>query len=178
MIGGSKFILGLMAAGLLALSACAHTPSVKPYGPGPGDPRAERIVIEKSLGRMTLYKDGRAWREYRIALGSGGLAPKMQEGDHLTPEGVYFIKNRNPQSIYHRSLRISYPNESDARRAKLMGVQPGGHIMIHGLSADKRRLGKRHAQTNWTQGCIAVTDREIEEIWNSVADGTPVEIRA
>lgn len=161
---------------LVLLAGCAAPQGPSPYGPGPNDPRADSILIEKSKRRMTLYRHGLPWKSYRIALGQGGLEPKRQEGDNLTPEGLYYIENRNPQSIFYRSLRISYPNEEDMRRAMLAGVQPGSHIMIHGLSNETRRKGRNHIKRDWTHGCIAVTDREIEEVWNSVADGTPVEI--
>lgn len=164
--------------GAVLLSACASTPSLKPYGPAPTDPQAERIVIEKAAQRLTLYRNGKPWREYRVALGQGGLAPKVQEGDKLTPEGLYYIRNRNPQSIFYKSLRISYPSPEDTLRAKRMGVQPGGNIMIHGLPRGKEWVGANHLRQNWTQGCVAVTNSEIEQIWNTVADGTPVEIKS
>lgn len=167
-----------MAGIVMMLGACAHQPPpLKPYGPLPADIQADHIVIEKAARKMTLYRHGYPWKHYKIALGQGGLAPKQQEGDGLTPEGLYYIKNRNPQSIFYRSLRISYPNETDTMRAKMMGVQPGGNIMIHGLHNDAVKRNRAKGKKDWTQGCIAVNDREIEDIWNSVADGTPVEIR-
>ncbi len=159
------------------LTACGG-PRLKEYGPGPSDPQANYIVIEKTARKMTLYRNDKPWRAYHVALGQGGLAPKRQEGDKLTPEGLYYIKNRNPQSIFYKSLRISYPNPEDTLHAKKMGVQPGGHIMIHGLPNGKGWVGVRHRNKDWTEGCIAVTNEEIEQIWNTVADGTPVEIRS
>lgn len=167
----------VLIIGALLLVGCAAGPSIKPYGPAPGDLQAERIVIEKSARHLTLYRAGKPWRHYQIALGQGGLEPKVQEGDKRTPEGLYYIKNRNPQSIYHRSLRLNYPNEQDKLRAARLGVQPGHNIMIHGLPNGKGYYGTRHRRKDWTEGCIAVTNEEIEQIWNTVADGTPVEIR-
>lgn len=174
---GRGFYLGALIFLLpVFLGGCAAP--LKPYGPGPHDPQAEKIVIEKSARRLTLYRGGKPWRIYQVALGQGGLEPKEREGDRRTPEGVYFIKNRNPESIYYRALRISYPGPDDLVRARRGGYKPGSHIMIHGLPRGKEWVGERHRLKDWTEGCIAVTNREIEEIWNSVADGTPVEIRS
>ena len=111
-------------------------------------------------------------RSYRIALGAVPSGHKEREGDGRTPEGVYVIDRRNPKSAYHLSLHISYPNEADRERARALGVDPGGDIMIHGMpNGGEARSG------DWTRGCIAVTNAEIEEIWELVADGTVIEIR-
>jgi len=112
-----------------------------------------------------------------VALGQGGLAPKQRAGDGRTPEGRYVIDSRNSASAYHRSLHISYPNPEDRKRAAKLGVSPGGDIMIHGLPNGKGFIGSAHRAYDWTLGCVAVTDAEIEEIWKLVPDGTPVEIR-
>ena len=175
---GLTIKLAVVLGCAVLLAGCGGAPRLKEYGPAPTDPQANYIVIEKSKRQMTLYRNDKPWRSYQVALGQGGSAPKQQEGDKLTPEGLYYIKNRNPQSIYHKSLRVSYPNPEDTLRAKKMGVQPGGHIMIHGLPNGKGRVGVRHRNKDWTEGCIAVTNEEIEQIWNTVADGTPVEIRS
>lgn len=167
----------LILSMVVMLSGCAQAPLPSPYGPAPGAPRADKILIEKSERRMTLYRYGKPWKTYRVALGRGGLAPKMQEGDQRTPEGLYYIEARNPQSIYHLSLRLNYPGPEDKMRALKMGVRPGSDIMIHGLPNGKGYVGRRHLKKDWTEGCIAVTNQEIEELWTIVADGTPVEIR-
>ncbi len=167
---------GFLLLMVIFLAGCAAPPP-SPYGPAPHAPRADHILVEKSKRRMVLYRHGRPWKTYPVALGQGGLPRKEQEGDRRTPEGRYVIESRNPQSIYYRSLRISYPSDEDKRRALTMGVQPGSDIMIHGLPKGKGHYGRRHLKQDWTEGCIAVTNQEIDEIWSIVADGTPIEIR-
>jgi murein L,D-transpeptidase YafK len=110
-------------------------------------------------------------------LGEGGLEPKEREGDARTPEGHYIVDSRNAASHYHKALHISYPGTEDRQRAAKLGVSPGGAIMIHGLPNGMAWLGATHRFYDWTLGCIAVTDAEIDEIWKLVPDGTPVEIR-
>lgn len=138
--------------------------------------QADRIVIEKAAGRMTLLRDGQPLCRYRVATGSGGPGPKRREGDRLTPEGTYHIAGRNPRSAYHLSLRISYPAPADRAAAEARGENPGCDIMIHGLPNGRGWIGPLHRLRNWTAGCVAVTDAEIREIWALVPDGTPVEI--
>ena len=126
---------------------------------------------------MELLANGEVIRTYRVALGQGGLAPKEREGDARTPEGRYIIDSRNAASAYHKALHISYPNADDRRRAAKLGVLPGGAVMIHGLPNGKAWVGAGHRLYDWTLGCVAVTDQEIDEIWDMVPIGTPVEIR-
>ncbi|MHB8709283.1 MAG: L,D-transpeptidase family protein, partial [Desulfuromonadales bacterium] len=116
-------------------------------------------------------------KAYRIALGGNPIGPKEKQGDHKTPEGIYFIESRNRDSQYHLSLRISYPNESDKRHAQALGVSPGGDIMIHGIKNGFSWVGDTHTEVDWTRGCIAVTDEEIEEIFKLVPIGTVVDIK-
>ena len=130
-----------------------------------------RVVVNKGRREMLLLSGESVVRTYRIALGRDPVGHKMQEGDGRTPEGRYTIDRRNPRSAYHLSLHISYPNEQDRERAGVLGVDPGGDIMIHGLPNEG---GTREG--DWTRGCIAVTDAEMDEIWDLVPDGTPVEI--
>ena len=113
----------------------------------------------------------------KVALGTGGLAPKDRQGDGRTPEGHYVIDARIPASHYHKALHVSYPNAQDRLRATRLGVAPGGDIMIHGLPNGRGAIGSAHRLYDWTLGCIAVTDNEIDEIWTLVPTGTPVEIR-
>ena len=134
--------------------------------------RVDRIVIHKSRREMLLLSGDAVVRQYRVALGRTPVGPKLQEGDGKTPEGRYVIDRRNPRSAYHLSLHISYPDAADCERARAAGVDPGGDIMIHGLKNGECREG------DWTQGCIAVTDDEMDEIWKLVADGTRVVIEA
>jgi murein L,D-transpeptidase YafK len=138
--------------------------------------RADRIVINKARRELLLLRRGEVIRRYLVALGRQPVGHKQEEGDGKTPEGSYTISGRNPKSAFHRSLRISYPNAADRERALRKGVRPGGDIMIHGLPNGRGDLGAAHRSTDWTEGCIAVTDEEIEEIWRLVADGTPVRI--
>jgi murein L,D-transpeptidase YafK len=135
------------------------------------------VLIEKAARRLTLFSGGTPVRTYAVALGSQPVGPKIQQGDDRTPEGSYVIDGRNFHSAYHLALHISYPNAVDRDRAAALGVDPGGDIMIHGLPNGSGWLGPAHRERDWTEGCIAVTDSEIEEIARLVPDGTPVEIR-
>ena len=137
----------------------------------------DKVLIEKKSRRLTLIANGEAIKIYSIALGGNPVGPKERQGDNKTPEGNYFIESRNRHSGYHLSLRISYPNARDKKRAKELGVSPGGDIMIHGAKNDLSWIGDFHAEIDWTQGCIAVTNKEMEEIARLVPNGTPVEIR-
>lgn len=164
----SSFAVWLCIA-LIALPALAQQPSQLQ--------RADSIIILKKDHVLELLANGRVIHTYKVALGRGGLAPKQKEGDARTPEGHYIIDSRNAASHYHKALHISYPDASDRAHAAKLGVSPGGAIMIHGLPNGTGWLGSSHRLYDWTLGCIAVTDSEIDEIWNLVPEGTPVEIR-
>jgi tetratricopeptide (TPR) repeat protein len=138
---------------------------------------ADKILIEKKDRRLTLFSNGNVIKTYKIALGANPEGSKEMQGDNKTPEGSYIIDSRNRDSRYHLSLHISYPNEEDKRRAKRNGVSPGGDIMIHGLINGYSWVGEAHTAFDWTKGCIAVTDEEIEEIDKLAPNGTVVEIR-
>jgi tetratricopeptide (TPR) repeat protein len=138
---------------------------------------ADKILIEKKERRLTLILRGEVLKTYKIALGGNPNGPKERQGDNKTPEGTYVIDSRNQDSRYHLSLHISYPNEKDKQRARELGVSPGGDIMIHGIKKGVSWVGDFHAEVDWTKGCIAVTDEEIEEIEKLVPNGTIVEIR-
>src|SRR4051812_25599918 len=135
---------------------------------------ADSMVLNKREHRLTLFAQGHALRSYLVALGANPSGPKLRRGDGRTPEGLYRIDSRNPQSQYHLSLHISYPSDLDRVRAQRAGVSPGGDIMIHGLPDRFASVGALHRQQDWTLGCVAVTDAEIEEIWRAVPDGTPI----
>jgi murein L,D-transpeptidase YafK len=139
--------------------------------------KVDSILILKREHLLELRSGGAVVRTYHVALGRGGLAPKQQEGDARTPEGRYVIDLRNSNSSFYRALHISYPNAEDRKRANLLGVSPGGAIMIHGLPNGIGFLGSAQRLFDWTQGCVAVTDKEMDEIWGLVAVGTPVEIQ-
>jgi tetratricopeptide (TPR) repeat protein len=137
----------------------------------------DRILIEKSARRLMLISQGEVLKTYKIALGGNPIGPKERQGDNKTPEGTYVIDARNRDSRFHLSLHISYPNEKDKNRAKELGVSPGGDIMIHGIKNGFSWVGDAHAGLDWTKGCIAVTNEEIEEIARLAPNGTIVEIR-
>ena len=135
---------------------------------------ADHILVEKSKRTLKLYSNNQTIREYAISLGKDPLGPKQERGDNKTPEGHYRIISRNANSKYHLALEISYPDAQDTERANKSGVDPGDKIMIHGLPED---FNTRKRPKDWTEGCIAVTNEEIEEIWRLVPDGTTIEIR-
>lgn len=142
-----------------------------------GKGAVDRILVEKEGRRLMLVYKGEVIKTYRIALGGNPVGPKEREGDNKTPEGTYSIDSRNRDSQYHLSLHISYPSEKDRARARELGVSPGGDIMIHGIKRGMSWVGDFHSSIDWTKGCIAVTDEEIEEIDKLAPDGTVVEIR-
>jgi tetratricopeptide (TPR) repeat protein len=137
----------------------------------------DRILIEKSTRRLMLISRGEVLKSYKIALGGNPIGPKERQGDNKTPEGTYVIDGRNREGRFHLSLHISYPNERDKKRAKELGVSSGGDIMIHGIKNGFSWVGDAHSGVDWTKGCIAVTDQEIEEIDKLAPNGTIVEIR-
>jgi murein L,D-transpeptidase YafK len=138
---------------------------------------ANSIVVHKKARTMELFNAGQVLKTYKIALGGEPIGAKTKQGDHRTPEGMYVIDSRNLHSQFHRSLHISYPNPADKERARRLGVPTGGDIYIHGLPNGYGFIGAAHRARDWTDGCIAVTNAEIEEIWRLVENGTPVEIR-
>jgi murein L,D-transpeptidase YafK len=141
------------------------------------DISVDKIVVEKEARRLTLVSKGQSIRTYKVALGKSPEGPKEKEGDNKTPEGVYNIDARNSKSGYHKSLHISYPNIKDIKHAKELGVSPGGNIMIHGIKNGLGWAGDFHRWLDWTQGCIAVTNKEMDELWDLVPNGTAVEIK-
>jgi murein L,D-transpeptidase YafK len=143
--------------------------------PGPLE-KADRIEVRKSERVMTLLRDGKVLKTYKVALSTVPVGPKEREGDHKVPEGLYVVDAKNPQSQFYLALHISYPNAADRARARKLGVRPGGNIEIHGLGKKFAWVGGLHRQVDWTDGCIAVTNSEIEEIWQLVPVSTPVEI--
>ena len=138
--------------------------------------KADTILVEKGARRLTLLSGSRELKDYHIALGFSPIGPKGREGDGRTPEGIYSIDFHKPDSAFHRALHVSYPSAQDSARAAEAGVSPGGDIMIHGLPNGLGALGAAYRSRDWTAGCIAVTDPEIDEIYSSVDDGTPIEI--
>jgi murein L,D-transpeptidase YafK len=139
--------------------------------------KADWVLVLKGARRLLLLQGDRVLRDYEVALGASPAGPKRHRGDQRTPEGRYRIDARVADSRFHRALHISYPNEDDLAFARRAGVEPGGDVMIHGLPDGERWVGEAHRGYDWTNGCIAVTDDEMSEIWELVDDGTPIEIR-
>ena len=157
----------LLLAATLALSACSS--KFMTYR----GPEVTQVLVDKGERRMYLLHHRQVLKAYDIGLGFAPEGHKMVEGDGRTPEGDYTIDRRNPNSSFYLSIGIDYPNEEDVARANLLGQSPGGDIFIHGRPNDRGwRIGSR----DWTAGCIAVTDREMREIYAMVQDGTPIRI--
>lgn len=140
-------------------------------------PRVDKVIVIKKNRLLMLLKDGEIFKTYRVSLGKQPSGHKIMAGDQRTPEGKYILDSRNPRSKYYLSIHISYPNESDIINARKLGVSPGGGIMIHGLSQGQRAGREAQVFSDWTNGCIAVSNTEMEEIWRLVQDGTPIEIK-
>lgn len=137
----------------------------------------DRIVVEKSARRLSVFRERKLVKNYRIALGRNPVGAKREEGDMRTPEGIYKIDGRNPRSSFHLALHVSYPSDEDKKRAAGNGVSAGFDIMVHGIQNGRGWIGAFHRWKDWTAGCIAVTDEEIEELWRVTPDGTAIEIR-
>lgn len=150
-----------------AASAIGDTPNL----------HIDRVVVYKHDRKMVLQSNGKVIRSYRVALGGDPIGPKRQEGDHRTPEGLYVLDSRNAHSHFYKAFHISYPNSEDIAGAKKLRVSPGGDIMLHGLPKGYAWLGTAHTLHDWTDGCIAVTNEEMDEIWELVRVGTPIEIK-
>ena len=138
--------------------------------------KADRVVVIKHEHVMMLMRDGQVLKTYRVALGRGGIGPKVRAGDNKVPEGVYPVAGRNAQSAFHRALRVGYPTPQQVRDAQRSGVDPGD-FMIHGIRNGLGWVGQLQRYVDWTKGCIAVTDGEMDEVWRAVPDGTPIEIK-
>lgn len=141
-----------------------------------GLPMADRVVVHKAERRLELHHRGEAFKSFPIALGANPEGHKQQEGDQRTPEGEYVLDWRNPNSSFFLALRVSYPNAEDVRRARERGVNPGNNIMIHGLPNELRHSSREYLQADWTDGCIAVSNSAMIDIWLAVPDGTPITI--
>ena len=137
----------------------------------------DRVVVLKSERRLLLYDGDERVASYRVALGAEPTGHKTYQGDSRTPEGRYTLDYRNENSQFHRSIHVSYPNEADLAEAVAADVPPGGNVMVHGLPNGKGWMGALYNLRDWTDGCIAVSNRQMEEIWRAVPDGTPIEIR-
>jgi murein L,D-transpeptidase YafK len=166
----------VLAVALVALAGVLVWADL-PYPHLPAGAKADRLVVLKGRHELLLLSHGRTLATYRVALGKHPAGPKQQQGDGRTPEGLYFIDYHKPDSSFYRALHLSYPSAADWKRATARGVDPGGAIMIHGVRPRLRALGRLHRLVDWTDGCIAVTNPEMDQIFAAVSDGTPVELR-
>ena len=148
-----------------------------PFSPLPAGVKADLLVVNKGERQLSAYSHGQLLRSYRVSLGGEPVATKIRQGDRKTPEGNYVIDGHNPISSFHRALHVSYPSAADTARAKAGGHDPGGEIMVHGIRNGLGWIGRAHRLIDWTTGCIAVTDGEIEELYRIVPDGTRIEIK-
>jgi hypothetical protein len=148
-----------------------------PVAPGEKYQMADRVVVKKSERRLYLMRANQIVAEYPIRLGLNPTGHKLREGDFRTPEGSYELVRRNPKSEFFLSLEVSYPNEADKARAKQLGVSPGGLIMIHGQPNVRRKSPEYYENFDWTNGCIAVSNSDMVDIWLRTGVGTPIEIR-
>ena len=138
---------------------------------------ADKVLVVKSERKLYLLKKGEVLREFTVALGLRPVGHKQREGDFRTPEGRYVLESRNPSSDYFLSIKVSYPNVEDRARARAAGVDPGGQIMIHGLPNQPKRAEETYFGWDWTDGCIAVSNSDMIDIWLMTQDSTPIEIR-
>ncbi|GAA5524394.1 hypothetical protein Maes01_00951 [Microbulbifer aestuariivivens] len=138
--------------------------------------KADEVVVYKSKSLMQLKRNGRVLKSYKVVFGENPRGHKVMQGDERTPEGRYTLDWKNPQSRFYRSIHISYPNAADKARARRLGVDPGGDIMIHGIKPQWKGMENYLTKMNWTDGCIAVTNPEMDEIWAMVDTPTPISI--
>ncbi|RYZ41357.1 MAG: hypothetical protein EOP49_28975 [Sphingobacteriales bacterium] len=134
----------------------------------------DSIAVWKGERKLMVYKDRVLLKTYRVALGRAPVGDKQMEGDFRTPEGLYKIDAKNPHSGYHKNLGISYPNNADRAAARALGKSPGGDIKIHGLPNGRPDIGKLHRLKDWTFGCIALTNEEVDELYQHTRVGTPI----
>jgi murein L,D-transpeptidase YafK len=157
-------------------SAGSLSESTRPLDSADTLPMADHIIVRKSLRRLYLMRGNTVLRSYRIALGLDPVGQKVRAGDFRTPEGRYYLTRRNPRSDYFLSIQVSYPNQADVARARQHGWNAGGSIMIHGLPNEITRPPQYYEKYDWTDGCIAVSDSDMLEIWLMTGNRTPIDI--
>jgi len=167
----------LIGSLLLLVVPCLHSGNSVANELSPQHPQADRILVVKSERKLHLYREGEILRSFDIALGLAPEGPKRESGDFRTPEGRYHLEWKNPQSDYFMALKVSYPNERDTAQAAAAGVDPGGLIMIHGDPNSGRYSAMRSQGMDWTDGCIAVSNADMVDIWLMTAEGMPIEIQ-
>ena len=159
-----KIFISFFIVLLLSLNASSST-------------KADKVIVEKSQAKLLLMYQGKVINEYHVAFGAEPKGHKKQEGDERTPEGEYVLDYKKSNSSFYKAIHISYPNEQDKVNAKKLGVDPGGLIMIHGQKNGFGLFSFITQKFNWTNGCIAVTNSEMDEIWEAIDKNTPIEIR-
>src|SRR3984885_13558196 len=181
---GARSVANVMspASGVMtgdAPSVSSPAVLIAPGAPGVSAtmPIADQVVVRKSQRRLYLLRHGEVLRSYRVALGLLPEGPKERAGDFRTPEGRYLLTRRNARSDYFLSIQVSYPNDQDVRRARHQHVDPGGSIMLHGLPNNLRHSPEYYAKSDRTDGCIAMSDSDMVELWMMTQDNTPIEIR-
>ena len=161
-----RLLTGLLAWAMCGAVLAAETPL-----------HADRVLVLKRERTLQLLNHGAVIKTYKVALGGEPIGPKTRQGDHKTPEGIYVLDSRNAHSQFYKSLHISYPTAEQRFAARQKGFSAGGDVFVHGLPHGYGFVGASHRLKDWTDGCIAVTNEEIDEIWRAVPDGTPIEIR-
>lgn len=161
---------------VLTLASSPAAASELPMGAMAEAPEVSEVLVRKEERRLYLLSGEQVVRSYRIGLGDNPSGHKLFEGDKRTPEGEYVLDWRNPNSDFYKSIHISYPNKQDRELASSWGLDPGGSIMIHGLPNEAGDMAFAYLGLDWTDGCIAVSNEEMDEIWQLVADGTPIRI--
>lgn len=165
-----------LVAAILGHALLAGAASAADAVAQPTYPMADLVVVKKSERRLYLYSNGEVLRTFNISLGLSPVGPKEREGDFRTPEGRYRLEAKNPNSDFFLSMKVSYPNDNDRRRARAKGLNPGGQIMIHGLPNDPKHPASRYRGRDWTDGCIAVSNSDMVDIWLLTPTDTPIEI--
>lgn len=138
--------------------------------------KIDLVIVNKSASSMSVLRDGKVIKTYAIAMGDAPKGHKLKEGDQRTPQGRYILDYKKSDSAFYKSIHISYPNDEDKLRAQALGISPGGMIMIHGQNPRSKMSPEEAQQYNWTNGCIAVTNKEMDELWRMIDEGTPIEI--
>ncbi len=169
-----KYIILTLFLGLIVIGLIFY---FKPFEPIDRSVSIDKIVVTKHTRKLDLISNNRIIKSYKISLGRVPKGHKEYEGDKKTPEGLYIINDKNPNSGYYKNLGISYPNEFDKKHADSIGKSPGGLIKIHGIKNGFGWIGRFHLLFDWTLGCIAMTDKEIDELYENVKIGTPIEIK-
>ncbi|MBL9193967.1 MAG: L,D-transpeptidase family protein [Opitutaceae bacterium] len=168
-----RFLLLLVLGAMVGLALWAHWPARTL----PVDARVDRLVVEKSQRLLLAYRGEELLATYPVSLGTVPVGPKVREGDRKTPEGRYHISEHKRDSSYHRALRVSYPGPEDVARGLREGYSPGSDIMIHGLPNGHGYIGRLHRWRDWTAGCVALTNPEIDELFAAVVPDATVELR-